>query len=89
MSMFKALQDKHVDLLSRIVDPPTEEFIAEVSNFILEVIEASSAIASPRDREQLRANLRYWATLVYDHTGAYPSTSLNPPTSEALDQSSK
>ena len=39
---------------------------------------AAEDISAPRERDQLRAILRFWASYVYDMTGTYPDTTLRP-----------
>jgi Tol biopolymer transport system component len=64
----------------------TLEITRRAQQYIEDVIAASSQIGAPRDREQLRANLRYWAGYVHEKTGVYPSVDLAPSPASAMDQ---
>jgi len=76
LSKFEALVTRHEELL----ELQKEQDIAEKAQIYIEqVIAASSQIAAPHKRDQLRANLRYWAGYVYDKKGVYPSIELAPP----------
>ncbi len=54
------------------------ELLDAVTGYITEVKASSPTIGAPREREQLRANLRYWGSYVYEQTGSFPSTDLAP-----------
>jgi len=76
MSEFRDLQAKHAALLSRAqADEPVAN---EVRLYVEEVRRASSQIALPRERDQLRANLRYWAGYIFEAEGTYPNVELAP-----------
>ncbi len=76
---FETLQAAHQELLAALEQGPDP---AELKPAVLDAIETmksgSASIANPRDREQLRAILRFWAAYIYDHTGTYPDTTLRP-----------
>src|SRR5215207_10093039 len=79
MSKFQELQDKHVRLLERYEShKESQEFLKEGREYTEEVINASREVGNSRERNQLRANLRFWGAYIYDHTGTYPNLSLLP-----------
>ena len=81
MTTFQDLQAEHEALLKRhAASENTDQFWADVQHFIEQVRIAAEDIGAPRERDQLRAILRFWASYVYDRTGAYPDTSLRPAT---------
>jgi hypothetical protein len=79
MSKFKELQDQHVRLLERHEKhKESPELLKEVREYTEQVINASREISDSRERNQLRANLRFWGSYIYDRTGTYPNLSLLP-----------
>ncbi len=90
MTTFQDLQTQHEQLLTRHeADEDTPQFWADVQHFIEHVRIAAEDIAAPRDRDQLRAILRFWSSYVYTKTGAYPDTTIRPATSSAGAESSE
>jgi len=80
MTKYDELQARHQQLLEQqetSSDP--KPLLDAVRAYIKTVQTEAEHIAAPRDRDQLRANLRYWASFVYDQTGTYPNTKLRPP----------
>lgn len=79
MSTYNDLQDIHQQLLERR-DAGEEPLALQqaVTEYIKRVRSEASQVSRPRDRDQLRANLRFWATFMYDETGIYPDTTLVP-----------
>jgi hypothetical protein len=79
MTTFQDLQAEHETLLNRHEAPadPTQ-FWADVQTFIDRVRNDAQYISAPRERDQLRAILRFWASYVFDKTGSYPDTTLRP-----------
>lgn len=75
-SRFQTLQAKHEALLQQ--QEAGEEILTAVHAYIEEVRQESRSISVPRERDQLRAILRYWSGYVYARTGTYPETSLPP-----------
>ena len=76
---FQDLQAAHEALLKRQetpVDPA--QFWIDVQRFIDRVRNDAEYISAPRERDQLRAILRFWASYVFDQTGSYPDTTLRP-----------
>lgn len=79
MNRFQELQDKHVELLRRYeTNKDSADFIKDVREYTEQVLNASREISDSRERNQLRANLRFWGAYIYDHTGVYPNLSLLP-----------
>ena len=79
MTKFDELQQTHQHLLDRmgeVADKAT--FVREVQDYVSQVCDEAVDVPAPRDRDQLRANLRYWASYLYDTTGTYPNTTLRP-----------
>ena len=79
MTKFDELQAEHQQLLKRIEsqDDPAR-LVDEATAYIARVRDGAEEVSSPRDRDQLRANLRFWASFVFDKTGTYPGTALRP-----------
>ena len=81
MTPFDELQHEHERLLDQVnaaADPA--QIVPAAQSYIERARTAATQISDPRQRDQLRANLRYWASFVYDHRGAYPNTGLLPAT---------
>jgi hypothetical protein len=79
MTKFDELQQGHQQLLDRVdkvVDRDT--FVHEVQGYVTRVRDEAEYVPAPRDRDQLRANLRFWASYLYDATGRYPNTTMPP-----------
>jgi Tol biopolymer transport system component len=76
MDLFEQLQARHEELLSQ--QDSGAELVDSVRDYIAQVRQAGSQVVSPQERDQLRANLRYWSGYVYEHTGTYPNTELAP-----------
>jgi hypothetical protein len=79
MTKFEELQQLHQRLLDRM-DEVTDQaaFVREVQAYVTRVRDETVDVPAPRDRDQLRANLRYWASYLYDATGTYPNTTMRP-----------
>lgn len=87
MNRFQELQNKHVELLRRYeTNKASADFIKDVRAYVEQVLNASREISDSRERNQLRANLRFWGAYIYDRTGVYPNLSLLP--SEATAETS-
>ena len=79
MTKFEELQQAHQQLLERMDKVSDKaEFAREVQRYITRVCDEAVDVPAPRDRDQLRANLRFWASYVYDATGTYPNTTMRP-----------
>jgi hypothetical protein len=79
MTTFQDLQAEHETLLKRheAPDDPTQFWVA-VQSFIDRVRSDAEYISAPRERDQLRAILRFWASYVFDRTKTYPDTTMRP-----------
>lgn len=79
MSKFKELQAEHVRLLEgHEKQKESPELLQAVKAYTEQVISASREIGDSHERNQLRANLRFWGSHIYDRTGLYPNLSLLP-----------
>lgn len=56
-----------------------EAFLDGIHALLADLREAGALTADPAERGQLRALIRFWGNLIYDHTGVYPDTTLLPP----------
>ena len=77
--LFDTLQERYLALVARKEKDETgEEFLQDVSSFIADAQRAGAVTADVSERSQLRAWMRFLANTLYDATGAYPDTSLQP-----------
>jgi hypothetical protein len=76
MNSFEQLQTRHEELLSQ--QDSEAEILDQVREYITQARRAGTMIGSPQERDQLRANLRYWSGYVYEHTDVYPNAELAP-----------
>ncbi len=74
MAPFDELQREH----ERLLEGADAIELAAITAYIDRARAQSAQINDPRERDQLRANLRYWASVVYDRSGTYPTTTLLP-----------
>ena len=82
---FKSLQLLHESLLQKqqnITEENQQGFTKGVREYIDQAKRAGSNIASTRERDQVRANLRYWANYLYSIDKTFPDTELAPSTVE-------
>jgi len=80
---FRTLQNLHESLLQKqqsVTQASQQGFGREVREYIEQAKRAGSYISSTRDRDQIRANLRYWANYIYGLDGVFPNTELAPST---------
>jgi hypothetical protein len=79
MTKFEELQAAHEHLMEQSKAPANvDAFVIDVQHGIQQMCVAAEDVPAPRERDQLRAILRFWASYVYDHTGTYPDTTLRP-----------
>ena len=79
MTKFEELQAMHEHLMEHSKAPVNvDAFVTDVQHGIQQMCVAAEDVPAPRERDQLRAILRFWASYVYDHTGTYPDTTLHP-----------
>jgi len=76
MSSFRTLQARHEGLINQA--QAGQDIVDEVRTFIDEVKASSGQIGASSERDQLRSNLRYWASYLYEHTQTYPNVDLAP-----------
>jgi nitrate/TMAO reductase-like tetraheme cytochrome c subunit len=74
MNAFRDIQNRHTKFLE--LQPNTNT--SDIRTFIDEIVNASKKISSFRERDQLRAILRYWLNYVYEKDGDYLSVELAP-----------
>jgi len=76
---YEELQAEHQRLLG-LRDAGTEpaELIEPVQQYIEQIKVLAEEIPAPRDRDQLRAILRFWANWVFERSGVYPDMTLRP-----------
>lgn len=78
---FAALQKVHESLLQKqqqVSESNQQDFIREVKDYIEKAKRGGANISSTRERDQLRANLRYWANYIYSVDKTFPDTELAP-----------
>ena len=73
------LQARHQALLDRQASGEApQSLLADVQSYIEQAKAQAAYIPDSRQRSQLRANLRFWASYVFDQTKTYPDTTLLP-----------
>jgi hypothetical protein len=73
MTKFEELQAAHERLLEQSKAPAdTDAFVEEVQQAIQQMLVDAEQIPAPRERDQLRAILRFWASYVYDQQALIP-----------------
>ncbi|MFZ6028095.1 MAG: hypothetical protein ACOYYS_10300 [Chloroflexota bacterium] len=86
MSMYQSLQERHQELLARREAGEDRQALGRaVREYIEQARSEAHTIPRPRERDQLRANLRFWGAFLYDETGVYPDTALPPASHPAPD----
>lgn len=78
MSVFRKLQDRHEELLTQLQNDAENGLSDAAFAYIEQARRDSRQVSSPLDREQLKANLRFWANYYFEATGVYPNTELTP-----------
>jgi hypothetical protein len=76
LDTFQRRHQERLDQLQR--GEVNEAFVDDVQALVADMRQAGSAVASPAERGQLRALMRFWGNVVYDHTGVYPDMTLQP-----------
>lgn len=77
--LLDTLQQRHQECLEQLNRRKDDDaLLKNAQALISDLREAGGASADPVERGQLRALLRFWGSVVYDHTGGYPSTTLVP-----------
>jgi hypothetical protein len=83
---FRSLQDRHEALLQKqqgLSEENQQDFVKEVREYIEEAKRGGSYISANRERDQIRANLRYWANYIYSIEKTFPDTELAPSSVES------
>jgi hypothetical protein len=81
MSKFNELQNRHLELLNKFKDNQSSpQFIHDVEKYIEDVKIAGKEIGSSQERDQLRANLRFWGAFIFEQKKVYPDVTLWPST---------
>ena len=77
--VFDILQERYQALVARQEGGETEEeFLEDARTFVSDARQAGAAVADLNQRSQLRAWMRFLANALYDATGIYPDTTLQP-----------
>lgn len=77
--LLDALQKRHQEKLEQLKRGPVDEaFLDSVALLVGDLRQAGARVADPVERSQLRALVRFWGNVLYDHTGVYPDTTLQP-----------
>ena len=78
--ILKALQRRHREKLDQIQHGEADEALLDgIQLLIADLRQAGASVAAPAERGQLRTLMHFWGNVVYDHTEAYPDTTLHPP----------
>ncbi len=76
---FEQLQEEHLALLAQYeATDGKQPGVEKARAYIKRGRSLAKHIASPRERNQIRANLNFWASYVYDRAGEMPDTRLEP-----------
>ena len=77
--VFDILQERYQALVARQEGgEKEEEFLEDARTFVSDARQAGAAVADLNQRSQLRAWMRFLANALYDATGIYPDTALQP-----------
>lgn len=78
--LLDTFQKRHQEKLEQLKRGPVDEaFLDGVMLLLGDLRQAGAVVADPAERGQLRALARFWGNVLYDHTGTYPDTTLQPP----------
>jgi hypothetical protein len=75
---FDQLLRQHQELQGRVTRDPAGINLAEVEELLVATRAAGKHVAAVERRDHLRAILRNWGAFVYERTGEYPATQLEP-----------
>lgn len=85
---FLQFQSEHQKLLARYEqEGKSQSLLPTLLDYVQSVREQAEIIEAAEDRRQLRANIDFWASIVYEISGTYPNTklaSINPTKVEIL-----
>jgi hypothetical protein len=83
--LFNTLQDQYQTLIARMEKGESDEqFLKDARSFISDAKRAGATISDLNERSQLRAWMRFLASVLYDATGVYPDITLQPLTEGQL-----
>ena len=75
----EAFQRRHQEKLDHLQrDEVDEAFLDGVQLLIADLRQAGAAVGDSAERGQLRTLMYFWGNLLYDETGVYPDTMLQP-----------
>lgn len=78
--LLDAFQRRHQQKLEQLKHGPVDEaFLESVALLLSDLRQAGAVVADPVRRGQLRALAHFWGNVLYDQTGTYPDTTLQPP----------
>ena len=77
--LLNTFQRRHQEKLGQLKRGEVDEvFLDQIRALITNLRQSGAVIANPAKRGQLRALMHFWGNVVYDHTGIYPDTTLQP-----------
>jgi len=77
--LLDTFRQRHQEYLSQMKRREVGEGLVEkIQGLVTDLREAGEVIADPAERGQLRALIQFWGSVIYDHTGVYPITTLLP-----------
>lgn len=77
--LLKALQQRHREKLDQLQRGQVDEAFWDGAQLLAaDLRQAGASVADPAGRGQLRALIRFWGSVIYEHTGVYPDTMLFP-----------
>ncbi|MFL7792411.1 MAG: hypothetical protein AB8I69_09745 [Anaerolineae bacterium] len=78
-NLLNAFQRRHQEKLDQLEHGEDEDALLDGLHMLIsDLRDAGTAVVDPAERGQLRALARFWANVVYGHTGVYPDTALLP-----------
>lgn len=78
--LLDTFQQRHQEKLDQLKRGEADEaFLDGIHTLIADLRQAGAVVADPAERGQLRALMHFWGNIVYDRTGVYPDTTLQPP----------
>ncbi len=91
MSKFEELLSQHEELLKKLNNPDrvNADLVGLVSFYLQAACQGGTEIALPIERAHTEANLRFWASFLYEQQGKRPITLLAPPSPEAIQKARK
>jgi hypothetical protein len=82
---FEELHQKHVSLIQRShADLPQTQMVEDAQSLLHELRSAGRVIIDLDQRQRLESYATYWASFIFNNTGIYPDTVLEPTDVEAV-----